>query len=73
MPFDAELFLLAMAPVFLASIGWQAWHLHCAARIRVEYAVDSSRVSRPQHLRYIDRNYAGVCVIRDCLSLAALR
>uniref|UniRef100_A0A1I9YK91 Uncharacterized protein n=1 Tax=Paraburkholderia sprentiae WSM5005 TaxID=754502 RepID=A0A1I9YK91_9BURK len=24
--FDAELLLLAMAPVFLACIGWEAWH-----------------------------------------------
>jgi len=28
MQFDAELLLLAMAPVFLACIGWEAWHLH---------------------------------------------
>ena len=28
MRFDAELLLLAMAPVFLACIGWEAWHLH---------------------------------------------
>ena len=27
MQFDAELLLLAMAPVFLACIGWEAWHL----------------------------------------------
>jgi sterol desaturase/sphingolipid hydroxylase (fatty acid hydroxylase superfamily) len=26
MQFDAELLLLAMAPVFLACIGWEAWH-----------------------------------------------
>ena len=26
MPFDAELLLLAMAPVFLACIAWEAWH-----------------------------------------------
>ncbi|WP_118180990.1 sterol desaturase family protein [Paraburkholderia phosphatilytica] len=28
MQFDAELLLLAMAPVFLACIGWEAWHLY---------------------------------------------
>ncbi|MFM0484571.1 sterol desaturase family protein [Paraburkholderia strydomiana] len=27
MQFDAELLLFAMAPVFLACIGWEAWHL----------------------------------------------
>jgi sterol desaturase/sphingolipid hydroxylase (fatty acid hydroxylase superfamily) len=27
MQFDAELLLLAMAPVFLVCIGWEAWHL----------------------------------------------
>ncbi|HEV3105523.1 MAG TPA: sterol desaturase family protein [Trinickia sp.] len=27
MQFDAELLLLAMAPLFLACIGWEAWHL----------------------------------------------
>jgi hypothetical protein len=27
MQFDAELLLIAMAPVFLACIGWEAWHL----------------------------------------------
>ncbi|RKP49068.1 sterol desaturase family protein [Trinickia fusca] len=27
MQFDAELLLLALAPVFLACIGWEAWHL----------------------------------------------
>ena len=27
MQFDAELLLIAMAPVFLALIGWEAWHL----------------------------------------------
>ncbi len=27
MQFDAELLLLAMAPVFLACIGWEAWHV----------------------------------------------
>lgn len=26
MQFDAELLLLAMAPIFLACIGWEAWH-----------------------------------------------
>ncbi|WP_436021734.1 sterol desaturase family protein [Trinickia sp. LjRoot230] len=26
MQFDAELLLIAMAPVFLACIGWEAWH-----------------------------------------------
>jgi sterol desaturase/sphingolipid hydroxylase (fatty acid hydroxylase superfamily) len=30
MQFDAELLLLAMAPVFLACIGWEAWHLRHA-------------------------------------------
>lgn len=30
MQFDAELLLLAMAPVFLACIGWEAWHLERA-------------------------------------------
>ncbi|GAB2903656.1 sterol desaturase family protein [Paraburkholderia jirisanensis] len=30
MQFDAELLLLAMAPVFLACIGWEAWHLQRA-------------------------------------------
>jgi|SRR5579863_3988405 len=30
MQFDAELLLLAMAPVFLACIGWEAWHLRRA-------------------------------------------
>lgn len=33
MQFDAELLLLAMAPVFLACIGWEAWHF---ARTRRE-------------------------------------
>lgn len=36
MQFDAELLLLAMAPVFLACIGWEAWHVrraHPEARI----------------------------------------
>ena len=32
MQFDAELLLLAMAPVFLACIGWEAWHLRRRAR-----------------------------------------
>jgi sterol desaturase/sphingolipid hydroxylase (fatty acid hydroxylase superfamily) len=27
MQFDAELLLIAVAPVFLACIGWEAWHL----------------------------------------------
>lgn len=38
MQFDAELLLLAMAPVFLAFIGWEAWHF---ARSRREAAVYS--------------------------------
>ncbi|SEJ24708.1 sterol desaturase family protein [Paraburkholderia diazotrophica] len=36
MQFDAELLLLAMAPVFLGCIGWEAWHVrrtHPEARI----------------------------------------
>ncbi|HXZ08592.1 MAG TPA: sterol desaturase family protein, partial [Paraburkholderia sp.] len=28
MQFDLELLLLAMAPVFLACMSWEAWHLH---------------------------------------------
>jgi sterol desaturase/sphingolipid hydroxylase (fatty acid hydroxylase superfamily) len=38
MQFDAELLLLAMAPVFLAFIGWEAWHF---ARSRRETPVYS--------------------------------
>jgi sterol desaturase/sphingolipid hydroxylase (fatty acid hydroxylase superfamily) len=33
MQFDAELLLIAMAPVFLACIGWEAWHM---ARTRAD-------------------------------------
>lgn len=27
MHFDVQLILLALAPVFLGCIGWEAWHL----------------------------------------------
>ena len=40
MQLDAELLLLAMAPVFLACIGWEAWHLH---RTRPEAGIYSWR------------------------------
>src|SRR5690242_3813140 len=36
MQFDAELLLIGMAPIFLACIGWEAWHArrtHPQARI----------------------------------------
>ncbi|QGZ62250.1 sterol desaturase family protein [Paraburkholderia acidisoli] len=37
MQFDAQWLLLALAPVFLACIGWEAWHLS-RARTRGRYA-----------------------------------
>ena len=38
MQFDAELVLLAMAPVFLACIGWEAWHFARARRLERLYS-----------------------------------
>ncbi|MDE1179503.1 sterol desaturase family protein [Paraburkholderia sp.] len=40
MQFDAELLLLALAPVFLACIGWEAWHVR---RVRPDAAIYSWR------------------------------
>ena len=38
MQFDAELLLLAMAPVFLACIGWEAWHFARTRRAQRLYS-----------------------------------
>ncbi|MGN6231023.1 MAG: sterol desaturase family protein [Trinickia sp.] len=38
MPFDAELLLLAMAPVFLACIGCEAWHFARKRRLKRLYS-----------------------------------
>ena len=38
MQFDAELLLLALAPVFLACIAWEAWHFARAGRLARLYS-----------------------------------
>jgi len=49
--FDAQWLLLALAPVFLACIGWEAWHLSLTRpRTASNGALDSARYTWPDTL-----------------------
>ena len=51
MQFDAQWLLLALAPVFLACIGWEAWHLSLTRpRTASNGALDSARYTWPDTL-----------------------
>ena len=80
MQFDAELLLLAMPPVFLACLGWEAWYWrHRAAGVYswpdtrlgwLETGFNTPSIHRAHHARNprrLDHNYAGAPVIWDCL------
>ncbi|WP_322105927.1 sterol desaturase family protein [Paraburkholderia sp. J41] len=51
MQFDAQWLLLALAPVFLACIGWEAWHLaRTRARTNADGTPDNARYHWPDTL-----------------------